>query len=70
MSALCLSHILHILMEIWRGKNGKKAILHDGGSSQWADSDSDREPEDNDFLPDGDDFVTESSGEAVLDEPV
>ena len=31
---------------------------------------SDMEPEDDDFLPDGDDFVAENSGEAVLDESV
>ena len=31
------------------------------------DSDSDVEPEDEDFLPHGDDFVAESSNEAVLD---
>ena len=34
------------------------------------DSDSGMGPEDDDFLPDADDFVTENSGEAVLDEPV
>ena len=34
------------------------------------DSQSDMEPEDNDFLPDGDDFVVKNSEEAVLDEPV
>ena len=33
------------------------------------DSDSDMEPEE-DFLPDGYNFVAENSGEAVLDEPV
>ena len=32
------------------------------------DNDSDLEPEDNDFLPEGDDFVL--SDEAVLDEPI
>ena len=34
------------------------------------DDDSDMKPEDIDFLPDGDDFVAQSSREAVLDEPV
>ena len=34
------------------------------------DSDSDMEPEEDDCLPDGDDFVLKSSDEAVLDEPV
>ena len=34
------------------------------------DSDSDMEPEDNVFLPDGGEFVAESSNDAVLDEPV
>ena len=34
------------------------------------DTDSDMEPEDDDFLPDGYDFVAESSEEAALYEPV
>ena len=34
------------------------------------DSDSYMEPEDDDFSLDGDDFITENGGEAVLDEPV
>ena len=35
------------------------------------DSDSDMEPKNDDSLPDhGDDFVVESSNEAMLDEPV
>ena len=34
------------------------------------DSGSDMEPEDDDFLPDGYDFVAESSGEAMLYKPV
>ena len=34
------------------------------------DSNCDLEPEDDDFLPDGDYFVIENSGEAMLDEPV
>ena len=34
------------------------------------DSDSDMEPEDDDFWLDGDDFVLKINYEAVLDEPV
>ena len=34
------------------------------------DSQSDMESEDNDVLPDSDDFVIKNSSEAMLDEPV
>ena len=71
MSALCLSHILRGLMEIWRKKWQESNTPQQSElSKSWQLTVM--EPEDDFFflLPDGDDFVAKSSDEAVLDEPV
>ena len=72
MSALYLSHILCGLMEIFRKKWQESHTLQWMKSSEswkwtvivtWSQKMII-------FLPDGDDFVVENGGEAVLDEPV
>ena len=72
MLAHCLSNILHGLMELLDEKMARKQYITTE-EVLWElamDSDRDMEPDDDDILPNGDDFVAENSGEAMLEEPV